>query len=32
VRGLATNGPAPGWAPYLLSPILFPAAPPKTGQ
>ena len=28
----AANKPAPGRAPYLLSPILFPAAPPGTGQ
>jgi DNA-binding transcriptional ArsR family regulator len=26
------NKPAPGRAPYLLSPILFPAVPPETGQ
>jgi hypothetical protein len=32
LRGPAANEPAPGRAPYLLSPILFPAAPPKTGQ
>jgi hypothetical protein len=28
----AANQPAPCRAPYLLSPILFPAAPPGTGQ
>ena len=28
----AANTPARGRAPYLLSPILFPAAPPGTGQ
>jgi DNA-binding transcriptional ArsR family regulator len=28
----AANEPAPGRAPYLLSPVLFPAAPPDTGQ
>ena len=29
---LTANEPAPGRAPYLLSPIIFPAAPPGTGQ
>lgn len=28
----AANEPAPGRAPYLLSPVLFPAAQPETGQ
>ena len=32
LHGPAANKPAPGRAPYLLSPILFPAAPPETGQ
>jgi DNA-binding transcriptional ArsR family regulator len=32
LREPAANEPAPGRAPYLLSPVLFPAAPPDTGQ
>jgi hypothetical protein len=32
LRGPAANEPAPGRAPYLLSPILFPAAPPETAR
>jgi DNA-binding transcriptional ArsR family regulator len=28
LRDSTANGPAPGRAPYLLSPILFPTAPP----
>ena len=32
LRDSAANEPAPGRAPYLLSPILFPAAAPGTGQ
>lgn len=32
VRDSAANEPAPGRAPYLLSPVLFPAAPPETGH
>jgi DNA-binding transcriptional ArsR family regulator len=32
LHDLAANEPAPGRAPYLLSPILFPTAPPETGQ
>ena len=32
LRGPAANEPAPGRAPYLLSPILFPAAAQETGQ
>ncbi|MEV6932318.1 helix-turn-helix domain-containing protein [Dactylosporangium sp. NPDC051485] len=29
---VAGHGPAPGRAPYLLSPILFPAGPPEAGE
>lgn len=32
VRDSAANEPAPGRAPYLLSPVLFPAAPPEIGH
>jgi DNA-binding transcriptional ArsR family regulator len=32
LRDPAANEPAPGRVPYLISPILFPAAPPETGQ
>ena len=31
LRDPAANKPAPGRAPYLLSPIVFPADPPETG-
>jgi hypothetical protein len=30
LRDPAASKPAPGRTPYLLSPILFPAAPPET--
>lgn len=32
LRDSATNTPTPSRAPYLLSPILFPAAQPETGR